>query len=145
LLLAGMCVHYESVRQQYNPYPTQGQLADNYAEYMGDEYYEWKTIVETRPEAMFFTVKSETSEIRVSVPEKPTGVTEGDVVQIYGTIEPDRRVSPTQLVVSERTRLNYLYLVSAIGVAVTALVGRQRWRINFSKLTIEPRHEDSDA
>ncbi len=69
----------------------------------------------------------------------------GDVIQIYGTIQPDGTVAAERVVVSERTSLVQLYAVSIGALALTVVVFFRSWTVDRRRLTFVPREGDEDA
>ncbi|MFC7006658.1 hypothetical protein [Halalkalicoccus salilacus] len=61
-------------------------------------------------------------------------------VQIYGTLEPDRRMD-AEAVVVERDRGETLYtlVASLAGIAVAVVSTTRHWRVNARELRIEAR------
>lgn len=69
----------------------------------------------------------------------------GDVIQVYGTIQPDGTVAAERVVVSERTRLLRLYAVSIGALALTVVVFFRSWAVDLRRLVFVPRESGEDA
>lgn len=141
--LAGLCVHYGAVAAEKDPYPTGAQLASEYDQHIGDEYYEWVTVEQVDADSFSFAVQS-SPPVLITVTERPAGVNPGDVVQVYGTVAPDRRLVPTRLIESDRSNLRALYLVSAVAVLLTGSITRRYWRLHTTDWGLVPREPEDE-
>lgn len=141
--VAGMAVHYDAAYDDRWPYPTEDNLAESYDAHVGEQTLLFGT-VETLDEG------TQTARVRVehsggtftmTVQNIDADVGEGGVVQLLGTLRPDRKIEADAVaVVNPAGSSNlYKYAVSILGALLVLVLFFRHWQIDFQKLTIEAR------
>lgn len=142
----GLCVHYGATHEAGWPYPTGEQLATDYASHVGERVLVFGEVRSVNEKGVVVRVLHSPGEFTtdlVVVGEEAEALAEvgpGDAVQIYGTLEPDRRMD-AEAVVVERDRGETLYalVASLAGIAVAVVSTTRHWRVNARELRIEAR------
>jgi hypothetical protein len=130
-----MLVEYAESEEAHSPYPPRSDVAENYATYVGETYYTWATVVESNDE----TFTAEQGDLNLIVPQQTEGASNGDVVQVYGVLQPDNRVDPTSVVVSEAQSRVYMFGVSGLAAFITIGVFFRRIQIDIPTASFQPR------
>lgn len=147
ILLVGLAVsagvHYDAAEERHWPYPTGDQLYDDYERHVGEEALLFGTVRSVDRDAGTAVVEVETGAgtFTVQVREFDAEVEPGGSVQVYGTLEDDRAMTVSNVVVVERTpgeRL-FKYWTSAVGAVLALAAFFRYWRIDPKRLTFEPR------
>lgn len=136
--VAAMAVHYGAVAEAHDPYPTAGELVENYGAHVGDEFYMWMDVVGTEGDTLVVKNHAE-GRLTLRVSPAPPGVRSGDVVQVYGVLEPDNRVAARRVVVSERDGRLAMYLVSAAAVPLVVALFLREWTVDWERGALVPR------
>ncbi|MFB6299023.1 MAG: hypothetical protein ABEH65_02045 [Halobacteriales archaeon] len=144
-LLAGMFVHYGAVADAHHPSPTAAELRADYASHVGEQLYVWAQVIDRDADGITVRIGSPPDGVVLSVPTTRSDIDSGDVIQLYGTIRPNRIVDPDRIVVSDRTGLTRLYAISAVAAIGTAVVFLRSWRFDRSRLVFAPREDDRGA
>jgi len=138
--LAAMAVHYGAVAESHDRYPSADALAGDYEAHVGDRVFMWTTVIAV--DGRTLAVRSDPAEtVVLDVTPAPAGVEPGDVVQVYGTLEPDHRVDAHRVVVSERGNRRSMFAVSALAVLLTAGHVLREWTVDWRDLALVPRGE----
>ncbi|MFB6149810.1 MAG: hypothetical protein ABEJ48_09110 [Halobacteriales archaeon] len=146
VLLVGMFVHYGAVAPAHDPSPTAAELRADYASHVGDSLYVWADVIDRDADHVTVQFGSPPDGIVLSVRTTRADIDRGDVIQLYGTLRPNRVVVPDRIVVSDRTGLTGLYTVSVIAAVGTAAAFLRSWRFDRSQYGFVPRDGDrSDA
>lgn len=141
VLVGAQLVHYGASPEGSPGYPDADALERDYDRFLGDPIYAWTEVV--RRSSAGLVVR--TGDVRLTVVGARPGVRPGDTVQVYGRLQPDHRVTPYKLVVSERSHLYYLYAISVVAAILTVALGHARWRFDRRTLAFVPRGGDDDA
>jgi hypothetical protein len=136
--LVGMAVHYGAVVDAHTPYPTAGALAADYDSHVGEEFYMWMDVVGVEGDTLVvrngpdgtLTLRA----VSTSVDAAP-----GDVVQIYGVLDPDNRVAVRRIVVSGQRDRQSMLLVSAAAVPLVVGLFARRWTVDWDRYAFVPR------
>lgn len=145
-LLVGMFVHYGAVADAHDPSPTVVELRTDYASHVGDQLYAWATVLEHEGDRATVQIGTLPEAVTLTVPTTRSDIEAGDVIQLSGTIRPGHTVTPDRIVVSDRTGLTRLYLLSAIAAIGTTAHFFRTWRFDRSRVVFAPRDGDrSDA
>lgn len=134
----GMLVEYAASEEAHSPYPPRSDVAENYATYVGETYYTWATVVESNDE----TFTAEQGDLTLIVPQQTEGASGGDVVQIYGVLQPDNRVEPISVVVSEARSRVYMFGVSGLAGLIAIGVFFTRIQVDLSTGSFQPRYDE---
>lgn len=145
-VILGLCVHYGATYEEGWPYPTGEQLATDYASHVGERalvFGEVRSVTEEEvvvrvlhsPGALTTDLVVEGKEVEALAATEP-----GSAVQVYGTLEPDRRMVAEEIVI-ERDPGETLYATTAslVGIAVAVGSVARRWRVNVREFRIEAR------
>lgn len=144
-VLVGLCVHYGAVEPDRGPYPTTDELDADYDAYVGesmlvfgdvteiDESTDWATI----------TVSTTTGEFDMTVTGFTATVQPGGVVQVYGTLEPDRTIAASNVEVVNPAGSSklYKYGVSAVGAALVLVLFFRSWKLDRESIAFEVRSD----
>ncbi|MDX1744830.1 MAG: hypothetical protein R3324_02735 [Halobacteriales archaeon] len=139
-LLGGQMVHY-ATSDNASPYPEAEALDRDYDRYVGQLFYGWTDVVASTADGLVV----ETGDVRLTVRDTTVAARPGDVLQVYGTLAPDRSVVPHRLVVSTQSHLRYLYGISLVAALLTAGLGLRHWRFDRETLAFVPREDDARA
>jgi hypothetical protein len=144
--LVAMTVHYGAVADDRDPYPTADELAADYEAHVGDPFYMWTRVTAVEDDTLYVRPQAEHPvSLRVvgagAASSTAEDATPGDVVQVYGTLEPGRRVAAERVVVSEQTDRRRMFVVSGLAALLTAAAVRRRWTVDWSQLALVPRGE----
>lgn len=139
ILLAAMAVHYGATAPDRDPYAGTDDLVGDYRAHVGEEVYVWGRVVRAAPDAIVVRSGSLALTVETAATAAP-----GDVVQVYGTLRPDRRVDARRVVVSEREYMRSMYAISGVAGLLTAALFVRSWRIDPRSLSIRPRGDGDD-
>lgn len=133
--LALLFVDYSAHAADHDPYPTDEQIGTDYETYVGEPAYVWVDVVAVGTDS--FEVENDNVELTVGAP--PGRIKPGDVVQVYGTLEPGGVIDPERVVISKQDNRTYMFAVSALACLLTAGLFVREWTIDGRTLTIRPR------
>lgn len=141
LTLAGLFVHADVTGEQRSPYPDAQDLAEGYDSYVGQQLMVFGTVTETRENGMEIEAESDGTSITLDVTGTDAAVEPGGVVQVYGTLEPDRTIAAerVEVVNSSQWAEFYKYGASAIGALGFLVLFFRYWRIDADTWTLEAR------
>lgn len=144
--LLAMTVHYGAAADAHDPYPTTSDLATDYGAHVGDEFFGWMYVVAVENGGL---VVADTRHLAVVLRAGPAppGVAAGDVVQVYGVLEPGKRIDQRRVVVSRQGDRTRMFGVSALaGLGALALFFRE-WTVDRERLAFVPRsgHEEGES
>ena len=139
-VLFGLFVHYGAVADEEGHATTQSaeRLLASPAEHTGEQLYFWGTVTTTTQDSFEVSVDDRI----VGITGSQASVEPGDVVQIVGTLQKGGVVTANRIVISQRANLEYLYVVSAIGLLVALGVFGRSWTINWDSLHLTERGND---
>lgn len=132
-----MTVHYGAVggEEGHDPTHVANQRLDDPETHVGGDLYFWAIVADDTDDG--FTVGVGERSYAITGSDVP--VAAGDAVQIIGTLQSTDTVAADRVVVSPRSNLDYLYVVSVVGLLLTAAVFSRRWTIDWDSLTVVPR------
>lgn len=143
--MSGLCIHYGATYDDGWPYPTGEQLAADYESHVGETALVFGEVRETdaRTGVVRIQVMHSPGELttELTVHDVDERVEPGGVVQVYGTLESDHRMTADDVVVINHTRGEMLYTLGAslAGIAVIVTSFARYWRVNTRELSIEAR------
>lgn len=123
---AGMDAHYA--------YPTDRELATDFATYHGQQVDTWVTVAERR-DGSFVTARGWV----VTAESLPASLDAGDSVQVYGTARPGPRIDARRLAVTDSTNRAFMLGVSALGLLLAVGATLRYWRPGFRRGYLVPR------
>jgi hypothetical protein len=141
VVLFGTFVHYDAAEDEHDPYPAEEQLAQEYDTHVGERALLFGTVQSVADKRLVIRVESDVRPFEMTVPDGSVDVEPGGVVQVYGTLEPERTIRPTQIAVVNRTGGSnlYKYGVSAVGALLVAVLFFRYWTIDTDEWTFEVR------
>lgn len=142
----GLCVHYGATYEEGWPYPTGQQLATDYERHVGETALVFGE-VRALEDGGTVVVRAMHSPGELTTDLVVTDVDEavrpGSTVQVYGRLEPDRRMDAEEVVVTHRDRgyRDTLYALgtSLVGIALAVGSVARYWRVNTRELSMEAR------
>lgn len=132
-------VHYGAQADVRTAYPSQPTLADAYTQYHGERVVVWPTV------STVGDGKVSGSGWTIEVSPVPDGVDAGDTLAVAGTARPGRVVEADRVAVVDAANRLYLYGVSALALAGSALFVLSRWRFDPAELALVPRTDTDDS
>lgn len=143
--VVGMGAYYESVEDRHWPYPSTDHLVTSYGDHVGDQTFLFGTVerVDREDRRARIVADSDHGEFAMTVDRFGADVEPGGIVQVYGTLEPDRRMTADEVVVvNPGARSNhYKYAVSLLGALLVVVAFFRHWRIDPDALTLQPRND----
>lgn len=141
LTLGGLFVHAAVTEDKWTPYPDAADLSSGYDSYVGQQLMVFGTVTEASDDEMEIKAESDRKTITLRVTGTRTVVEPGGVVQVYGTLEPDRTIAAERVEVVNSSRWSefYKYGASAIGALGFLLLFVRYWRIDRDTWTLEAR------
>jgi hypothetical protein len=150
-LVFGMGLHAgtdRSFEEQYWPYPEGDDIAADYDRFVGNETLLWGTVQRVDRASGTATIRLTTDQgpFELTVTGFDAAVEPGGVVQVYGTLRPDRTVGAANVVVVNPTgsSTTVKYAVSALGAVLVLVAFFRRWRPDTGQWAFVPR-EDRDG
>jgi len=141
LLVVGMSVHYDAVDDDHWPYPDGADLDANYGDHVGERTFLFGTVQETDPAngTVDILVETDRGQLPLTVGGVDRAVEPGGVIQVHGTVRPDRRLTAETVVVVNPAGSSKLfkYAVSLVGALLVAVLFFSHWRIDFDELGFE--------
>lgn len=142
----GLCVHYGATYEAGWPYPTGEQLTTDYANHVGERALVFGEVRSTNEEGAVVRVLHSpgalTTDLVVAGEEAATlaDAEPGSAVQVYGTLEADRRMVAEAVVIERNPgETAYATAASLVGIAVAVGSVARHWRVNGRELRIEAR------
>lgn len=117
-------------------YPDAAAIEAEYQNHVGERVHLWTRV--TGVEDGTIIVTAEPLSLRVSDPP-PEQVAVGDSVQVYGTLQSDRRFKTAAYHVQTPEERRNMYLTSIVGIALAAGAFLRRWRVNTDRWAFAPR------
>ncbi|MFB6224690.1 MAG: hypothetical protein ABEH86_13595 [Haloarcula sp.] len=141
LVLSGLFVHAEVTEDARSPYPDAEDLTTEYNTYLGQKALIFGTVTETSEGVMTIRSESDGKEITLQVTGADLAVEPGGVVQVYGTLKPDRTITAERIKIvnSSRWAELYKYGTSAVGALGFVVLFFRYWRIDSTTWTLEGR------
>jgi gamma-glutamylcyclotransferase (GGCT)/AIG2-like uncharacterized protein YtfP len=118
-------------------YPSSQDIGDQYAAHVGDDVHLWGEVVGMENGLVVLEIQE--LSLAVTSPS-PRAVDVGDSVQVYGTLEPDRRLETVAYHRQTAESLTRMYAVSVVGLALAAGAFLRRWRIDTETWQFAPRN-----
>lgn len=140
-VLFGSAVHYEVTEPDHDPYPQEEDLATDYDAHVGEQTLLFGTVQSVEDDRLVIRAESDAGPFEMTVPNATARVQPGGVVQVYGTLGPERVIQ------SERTEVinvsggsnTYKYGVSAVGALLVVILFFRYWTIDTDEWAIEVR------
>ena len=121
-------------------YPDAAAIETDYANHVGERVHLWGEVTVVDGETVVVLV-GDTLSLRASgLP--PEEVVVGDGVQVYGTLQPDRRFETAAYHVQTPAEVRNMYLTSIVGIALAAGAFLRRWRVDTDRWTFAPRESE---
>lgn len=141
LALGGLFVHAEVTEDKWAPYPDAEDLTAEYNSHLGQRILVFGTVTETNEEWIEIRSESDGRSISLRVTGADVAVEPGGVVQVYGTLKPDRTITAEriEIVNSSRWAELYKYGTSAVGALGFVVLFFRHWRIDTATWTLEGR------
>lgn len=117
-------------------YPDAAEIDADYGAHVGETVHVWGKV--TAVDDGRVVIAADTLSLRVTEPTSET-VDVGDQVQVYGRLEPDRRLRTTAYDVQSPGALRRMYLVSLVGIALAGGAFLRRWRVDSDRWAFVPR------
>lgn len=139
----GLCIVGAATYEERTPYPPTEDLVTNYEGFVGEETLVFGTFQVRNGGEATIRVSHGDTEIDVTVTDFAGQVEPGGVVQVAGTIRPDRVLDAERVVVvnpSPGAQL-FKYAASGLGALVFLGVFFRYWRVNLGDLTVEVRED----
>lgn len=135
--------YYDANDERHWPYPTEEQLDADYDRYVGERALLFGTVERIDDDAgtATITVEHSTGSFELVVRGVEADVRPAGVIQVYGTLEPDGRVTAERVVVVNPAGASklYKYAVSTVGALLVLALFFQYWRIDRATLSFEGR------
>ena len=137
----GLGVHYDAAEAGHSPYPSSTEIAVNYDAHVGEEAFVFGRVLTVDDNRATIEVDSDRGVFQLTVDGFGKEVQTGGVVQVYGTLRPDRTINAENTVVvnpaEESNR--YKYAVSTVGAALVLAAFLRKWRFDTDSLAFEVR------
>ncbi|WGI17642.1 hypothetical protein [Methanonatronarchaeum sp. AMET-Sl] len=114
------------------------ELAEGYGEYVGGEFSGSGEVVSVSPLVISIEYGLD-SEFRLELVGVDRDVEEGEILSVYGVLEPDETLEVKDMVVQSQTDYLYMYLVSIFGLLITLGLFFRYWKPDFNKLVFRRR------
>jgi hypothetical protein len=141
-IVVGMGVYYSTAEADHWPYPGTDDLAVDYDEYVGEETF-ISGSVRTHDDAgtMLLKVNSDYGPFEMVVTGAEETTVPGGIVQVYGTLRPNRTITASNVVVVNESAGSewYKYAVSVVGAVLVLVAFFRRWRFAAEALGFEVR------
>lgn len=135
VVLAVLFVDYSANLEASDPYPSEPELQSAYDDQVGESIHLWAVVTDVGEDR--FTIRSD--EDALTVRGSSTGIDEGDLVQVYGELRPNRVIDSERVVVSNAENRSYMFVVSGLGVVLTVGLFVREWTIDRETLALVPR------
>ena len=140
----GLCAHHDGATDRWAS-PTAEEIDASYDRYVGETVLLFGTVeaVDEGADAATIRVEHEEGEFEMDVDGVDADAEPGGIVQVYGTLEPDRRmtVSETVVVTESGGAELYKFAVSLVGAALVLALFFRHWRIDLDTLGFEVRDD----
>jgi len=139
--LGVLFVHAGATGDQRWPYPDPDDLATDYDAHVGERTFLFGTVRTVDGARMEIAAESESGVVELRVSGVETAVEPGGTVQVYGTLEPDHRLTADRVVVVNDSWWAelYKYVTSAVGALGFLVVFFRFWRIDTETWALEAR------
>ncbi|MGQ4556966.1 hypothetical protein [Halobellus sp. GM3] len=139
VLLVALVVGFGVAFAGSDAYPDAEGIDDEYASYVGERVHLWAEVVGTDNGRV--VVETDGLYLTVTSPP-PDAVAEGDTVQLYGTLLPDRRMDTVASHTQSSGDIRYMYAVSVVGASLAAGLFLRRWRVDTADWQFVPREDE---
>ena len=148
-LLVGLMVGFGGLdpAPTQGDYPSEDELATDYAEHIGQTVHLSGVVIDTDPVVIrvdydyYATGVRYTGSYDLTIQEisSTDGVTDGDSLQVYGTVRPDHTLTAQNVVVVPPRNYAYMYTISALAGlwVLTRLI--RGWRLDWATGALERR------
>lgn len=139
--LGVLFVHADLTEDERQPYPDAEDLTSEYDRYVGERVLVFGTVTDVTDDGLTIESKADGVTVSLRVTDTRTAVEPGGVVQVYGTLEPDRQISAEQIEVVNDSRFAelYKYGASALGALGFLVLFFRSWRIDRASWTVVRR------
>ena len=134
-VLAILFVDYSVNFEAHDPYPTDDQLRSDYNAHVGEYVHFWMIVSEVDDGS--FVAHQE--EVELTIVGTIPSVQRGDVIQVYGRLEPGHVVRPERVVVSNQRNRTYMFVVSALAILLTGVRFVRDWTVEPDALWLTGR------
>lgn len=143
VVLFGTFVHYDAVEDEHDPYPTEEALAEQYNAHGGERTLLFGTVQSIGNDQFVIEIESDVGPFEITVRDGSVPVEPGGVVQVYGTLGPERTIDPSRVEVVNRSGGSalYKYGVSALGALLVAVLFGRFWRVDTDSWALEVRED----
>jgi len=121
-------------------YPTDRELATDFAASHGQQVDTWVTVAERR-DGEFVTESGWV----VTADSLPPSLDAGDSVQVYGTARPGPRIAADRLAVTDGTNRGFMLGVSVCGLLLAVGATLRHWRPALRAGYLVPRATEGDG
>lgn len=138
LTLTTGCVGYGVRYNGSEAYVNASEISANYPSHIGESVHIWGEVIAEDGG----TVIIESGNLRLQVTEPATSdVQPGDSIQVYGALQPDRKLTTVSYYTQSPVDQQYMYIVSLFGVVVAIVSFLRRWRVDITNARFEPRKQ----
>ena len=143
VLVLGAGVHYDSQYGSQWPYPDHDALATEYDQHVGSDALVFGTVQSADDGTARIEVYHTGGSFEMTVEKFDATVQPGGVVQVYGTLERDRTITASNVVVVNPAGSSTLfkYGVSLVGAALVTVLFFREWRVDVTELAFEVRDD----
>lgn len=143
LLVLGMGVHHASQYSSQWPYPDHDALATEYDQHVGSDALVFGTVQSVDDGTARIEVEHAEGTFEMTVESFEATVQPGGVVQVYGSLEADRTITASNVVVVNPAGSSTLfkYGVSLVGAALVTVLFFREWRVDIDELAFEVRDD----
>ncbi len=140
-VLGGLFVHADVTSEARSPYPAPHELAADYDSYVGETILIFGDVTGTDGGGFDIEAESEGVTIDLRIEGGSAAVESGGVVQVYGELRSNRKMSAQNVVVVNRSGGSewYKYVVSALGALGFLVAFLWEWHIDTETWTLEGR------
>jgi len=140
----GLCVHYDGATDRWSS-PSVEEIDGEYDRHVGETVLLFGIVenVDRNADTATVRVEHDGGEFEMVLTEFDADTEPGNIVQAYGTLEPDRRmtVRETVVVTESSGAERYKFGVSVLGAALILLLFFRHWRIDLDSLAFEVRDD----
>jgi len=140
--LGGLFVHADLTGEARSPYPAPDEIAADYDSYVGETVLLFGDVTSVGNAGFTIEAESEGVTIELQIDGTSPAVDPGGVVQVYGELRPDQRMTAQRVVVVNGSGGSewYKYIVSGMGALGFLVAFLRYWRIDTETWTLEGRN-----
>lgn len=128
-LLFSILVHYGPAWDQRDSNIETEDAHRNYEDHIGDRTFHWYTVVKTDGETHVLWAEPLTLRMTADI-----DVEEGDTIQVYGILRPNRRIEPINIVNRRSGDRTSLLAISVLGLLLTLGLFFRWWRFDLNAI-----------